>query len=193
MKSTNKRWAAKAFAKAALLMLPILAAASNLSELQDSASNTVTRTFSDFTNQLSAESFGLIRLDHLERMLRAKESASVSQIDSKTGAQLSVQVAPSTQRAEVTYYLEGKAYQKLGVDYLTGVSLLTSAILKFKQPQSLRTENDSINKEEANDRRSMVGWQWRSDNFDCRVAMSNADVMGGDLIYQCVRNAGAAK
>lgn len=168
-----------------LLVLSPLAVASNLSNLKDSASKIDIRSFSDFVKQLSADSFGPIKLVQLEKMLEASESATIARALPDTGAQLSIEVKPSGQRAAISFYLEGAAYEKLGVDYATGVLQLSEAIGKVKQRQSLETENDTINREEAKDAQSMVGWQWRSGSFACRVAMSNADVMGGDLIYEC--------
>lgn len=185
MESNQRQWMKNGLLVMILLALSPLAVASNLSDLKDNVSKTVVHTFSDFAKQLSTDSFGPIKLVQLEKILKAGENASISYTDPDTGAQLSVEVTPSSQHTAISFYVEGVAYEKLGVDYATGVSQLSEAIGKIKGFQSLEAENDTINREEAKNTQSMVGWQWRSGNFACRVAMSNADVMGGDLTYEC--------
>lgn len=185
MESNRVKQMGSGIAAMTLLMLSPLVAATDLSDLKTSASQIDINTFANFVKQLSSDGLGNIKLTQLEKLLKAGESLSILQTDPDNGSQLSITVTPSRKYAAISYYLEGAAYEKLGVDYATGVLQLSEAITNIKQPQPLETADDAISSEEAKDDQSMVGWQWRSGNFKCRLAMSNADVMGGDLIYEC--------
>ena len=168
-----------------VLMSPAFSLAGASSDLNTSASKLNINSFKDFVAQLSSDGFGGIKLAQLSKALNDDETVSINQKDPDTGSQLSIDVNPAKKQAIITYYVEGDAYEKLGVDYASGALQLSGAALKIKQTQPLDSTDGAINSEESKDDQSMVGWRWKSGSFECRLAMSNAEVMGGDLIYEC--------